>query len=163
MNRLMENYDDYTYYVVLVEVLFVVEMCVGISASCMPVLALLTKEHRGKLRSARSTISASLRITLGKGKKLTTSNTTSKRSNLWGSKTPTLTGYAHMSESQNSHEMEFIVPPERSANIVQVSAQTPESQPAPGRDAIYVDFTLSHDVSEAGRIENDVQHTRFPY
>jgi hypothetical protein len=147
----MKRYDDYTYFVVPVEVMFVAEMCVGVSASCMPVLALLAKEYRGKLNTARSTPSAPFRRTLASGKTLD-SSAPSRKSTLWSSKTSnSKTGYAHMRDSRNSFEMDLIIPPQQPAHIVQVSVPSTSNQDWLERDAIYVDFALSQEALDSGR------------
>ena len=140
----MKHYEDYTYYVVPVQVMFVLEMCVGVSASCMPALARLEKEHRDKLNSAGSNLSLHLRGVFRTGRTMS-SSTPSKMSNSWSSKTfPFKTVYTNMVESQDFQEVDLMPPAQ--ASVCTGSAEAPLE-----RDGIYVDFTVSQDALDNRR------------
>lgn len=60
--RITQNQNDFLYHVVFVFLTYIMEMCVGISASCMPSLALLHKHRTGvKVNAILSAIGSHFR------------------------------------------------------------------------------------------------------
>lgn len=100
-HRIWKNQNDYTYYVVFVYLSYTIEMCVGISTSCMPSLARLHKANSGKL----STVATSLGFR--SSRKTTHGSNSSRLSTIEGY--PKKSPYTYMEEEwengSGGHEM----------------------------------------------------------
>jgi len=142
MHRLIINYRDFTYYVVPVQVMFIVEICVGVSASSMPALSRLFKQRKGKLHSRGSALLSPLRE-LFRTSSTSSSSTSSGRS---GSSTSTnnrpSAECSHMKQEAKFREVVSV------ASAHAVACRRPSTTPVEA-EGIRVDFTVCQQFSKS--------------